>query len=77
MDVTLKMDHLPLQNWPLNSNVNGWPVEISLVKISFEYIRYIKDTHVDTMSGLIKLQPQIQLEPENLAISLNITHMIH
>ena len=68
MDVTLKTDHLPLKKFlqknPLDSNINNWAGEISSFNIKFECLKGIKNTVVDTMSCLIKLDPQIQLEPE-------------
>ena len=48
----------------LNSKVNNWAIEISPFSITFEYIKGIKNTLVDTMSHLIDVDPQIQLEPE-------------
>ena len=48
----------------LNSKVNNWAIEISPFHITFEYIKGIKNTLADTMSCLINIDPQIQLEPE-------------
>ena len=50
----------------MNTKVNNWAVEISPFKITFEYIKGIKNTLVDTMSRLIALDPDNQLvdEPE-------------
>ena len=67
-DVTLRSDHLPLKKFlaknTLNSKVNNWAVEISPFRITFEYIKGIKNTLADTMSRLIDLNLQIQPEPE-------------
>ena len=67
-DITLRSDHLPLKKFlaknTLNSKVNNWAVEISPFGITFEYIKGIKNTLVDTMSRLISIDPQIQPEPE-------------
>ena len=67
-DVTLRSDHLPLKKFlaknTLNSKVNNWAIEISPFRITFEYIKGIKNTLADTMSRLIDIDPQIQLEPE-------------
>ena len=69
-EITLRSDHLPLkrslQRNTLNTKVNNWTVEISLFKITFEYIKGIKNTMADTMSRLIVLDPDNQLvdEPE-------------
>ena len=50
-----------LQRNTLNTKVNNWAVEISPFKITFEYIKGIKNTLVDTMSRLIALDPDNQL----------------
>ena len=67
-DVTLRSDHLPLKKFlaknTLNSKVNNWAIEISPFRITFEYIKGIKNTLADTMSRLIDIDPQVQLEPE-------------
>ena len=55
-DITLRSDHLPLKNFlaksTLNSKVNNWAIEISPFRITFEYIKGIKNTLADTMSRL-------------------------
>ena len=67
-DVTLRSDHLPLKKFlaknTLNSKVNNWTIEISPFRITFEYIKGIKNTFADTMSRLIDIDPQVQPEPE-------------
>ena len=67
-DVTLRSDHLPLNKFlaknTLNSKVNNWATEISPFRITFEYIKGIKNTLADTMSRLIEIDPQVQPEPE-------------
>ena len=70
-DITLRSDHLPLKKFlaknTLNSKVNNWAIEISPFRITFEYIRGIKNTLADTMSRLINIiniDPQIQQEAE-------------
>ena len=70
VDITLRSDHLPLKRFlqqnTLNSKVNNWAVEISPFKITFKYIKGIKNTLADTMSQLILIDPDVQLvaEPE-------------
>ena len=63
-DITLRSDHLPLKKFlaknTLNSKVNNWAIEISPFRITFEYIKGIKNTLADTMSRLIVIDPQIQ-----------------
>ena len=67
-DVTLRSDHLPLKKFlaknTLNSKVNNWAIEISPFRITFAYIKGIKNTLADTMSRLIDIDPQVQPEPE-------------
>ena len=69
-EVALRSDHLPLERFlqgnTLNTKVNNWAVEISPFKITFEYIKGIKNTLADTMSRLVALDPDGQLvdEPE-------------
>ena len=67
-DVTLRSDHLPLRKFlaknTLNSKVNNWAVEISPFRITFEYIKGIKNTLVDTMSRLIEIDPSVEQIPE-------------
>ena len=45
----------------MNTKVDNWAVEISPFKITFEYIKGIKNTLADTMSRLIALDPDNQL----------------
>ena len=49
----------------MNSKVNNWAVEISPFHITFEYIKGIKITLVDTMSRLIFIDPDTKLPPED------------
>ena len=67
-EVTLRSDHLPLKKFlakdTLNSKVNNWAIEISPFRITFEYIKGIKNTLADTMSRLIEIDPQSEQEPE-------------
>ena len=67
-DITLRSDHLPLKKFlaknTLNSKVNNWAIEILPFRITFEYIKGIKNTLADTMSRLIKIDPQTQQESE-------------
>ena len=67
-EFTIRSDHLPLKKFieknTLNTKVNNWAVEISPFKPKFEYIKGIKNTLADTMSRLIKIMPDIELESE-------------
>ena len=64
-EITLRSDHLPLKRFlqrnTLNTKVNNWAIEISPFKITFEYIKGIKNTLADTMGRLIALDPDNQL----------------
>ena len=44
--------------------MNNWAVEISPHRIKFEYIKGIKNTLADTMSRLVKIDPEAKLQPE-------------
>ena len=48
----------------LNSKVNNWAIEISPFCITFKYIKGIKNTLADTMSGLINIDPHVQQDSE-------------
>ena len=48
----------------MNTNVNNWAVEISPFKITFEYIKGIKNTLADTINRLIALDPDSELVDE-------------
>ena len=67
-DITLRSDHLPLKKFlaknTLNSKVNNWAIEISPFCITFEYIKGIKNTLVDTVNRLINIDPQVQQDSE-------------
>ena len=67
-DVTLRSDHLPLKKFlaknTLNSKVNNWAIDILSFRITFEYIKGIKNPLADTMSRLIEIDPQVQQEPK-------------
>ena len=64
-EITLRSDHLPLKRFlqrnTMNTKVNNWAVEISPFKITFEYIKDIKNTLADTMNRLIVLDPDNEL----------------
>ena len=67
-DITLRSDHLPLKKFlaknTLNSKVNNWAIEISPFRITFEYIKGIKNTLANTLSRLIVIDPLIQQDSE-------------
>ena len=67
-DITLRSDHLPLKKFlaknTLNSKVNNWAIEISPYRITFEYIKGIKNTLANTLSRLIVIDPLIQQDSE-------------
>ena len=67
-DIILCSDHLSLKKFlnknTLNSKVKNWAVEISPFRITFKYIKGIKNTLADTMSRLIAIDPESELPPE-------------
>ena len=79
-DIVLRSDHLPLRKFleknTLNTKVNNWAIEISPYRIKFEYIKGIKNTFADTMSRLIKIDPDIELSPESEGLNLAVMHLI-
>ena len=68
VEITLGSDHLPLKKFllknTLNSKVNNWPVELETFNIKFEHISGIKNTLADTLSRIIKVDPDVQSECE-------------
>ena len=48
----------------MNSKVNNWTIKISPFRITFEYIKGIKNTLANTMSRLINMDPQAQQDSE-------------
>ena len=48
----------------MNAKVNNWVVELEIYNLKFEYIQGIKDTLVDTLSRLVKIDPDIALPAE-------------
>ena len=67
-EITLRSDHLPLQHFllknMLNSKVNNWAIELETFNITFEHISGVKNTLADTLSRIVKVDPDIQSEPE-------------
>ena len=68
MEITLRSNHLPLKKFllknTLNSKVNNWAVELETFNIKFEHISGIKNTLADTLSRIIKVDPDVQPECE-------------
>ena len=67
-EITLQSDHLPLKHFllknMLNSKVNNWAVELETFNITFDHISGVQNTLADTLSRLVKVDPDIQSEPE-------------
>ena len=67
-EITLRSDHLPLKHFllknMLNSKVNNQAVELETFNITFEHISGVKNMLADTLSRLVKVDPDIQSEPE-------------
>ena len=67
-DVTLRSDHLPLNKFlkqmTLNNTVNNWVMEIKSFKIKFVHIAGKDNVLADTLSRLIDIDPDVELQPE-------------
>ena len=67
-EITLQSDHLSLKYFllknTLNSKVNNWAIELETFNITFEHISGVKNTLADTLSRIVKVNPDIQSEPE-------------
>ena len=67
-DVTLRSDHLPLNKFlkqmTLNNTVNNWAMEIESFKIKFVHIAGKDNVLADTLSRLIDIDPDVELQPE-------------
>ena len=67
-DVTLRSDHLPLNKFlkqmMLNNTVNNWAMEIESFKIKFIHIAGKDNVLADTLSRLIDIDPDVELQPE-------------
>ena len=67
-DVTLRSDHLPLNKFlkqmTLNNTDNNWAMEIESFKINFIHISGKDNILADTLSRLIDINPDVQLQPE-------------
>ena len=83
-DINLRSDHLPLNKFlsknTLNSKVNNWAIEISLFRITFEYIKGIKNTLADTMSRLIDMDLKYNLnlnQKDMSSVTIHSTSYLH
>ena len=67
-NVTLRSDHLPLNKFfkkmTLNNTVNNWAMEIKSFKIKFIHIAGKDNILADTLSTLIDIDPDVELQPE-------------
>ena len=67
-DVTLRSDHLPLNKFlkqmTLNNTINNWVMEIESFKIKFVHIAGKDNVLTDTLSRLIDIDPDVELQPE-------------
>ena len=48
----------------LNSKVNNWIVELEMFNIHFEHISGIENTLADTLSRIIRVDPDMKPDPE-------------
>ena len=67
-EITIKCDHLPLKRFlnkqTLNSKVNNWAVELEQFNLKLEWIQGSKNTLADSLSHLLEVVPEAELEPE-------------
>ena len=67
-EITLRSDHLPLKKFlnhkTLNNTVDNWAVEIESFKIKFVHISSKDNVLADTLSRLIKIDPDVVQKPE-------------
>ena len=67
-DITVKSDHLPLKKFlekqTMNAKVNNWAVELEQFKIKMEWIQGAKNTLADSLSRLLEMTPEAELEKE-------------
>ena len=67
-DITLRSDHLPLNKFlkkmMLNNTVNNWAMEIESFKIKFIHIAGKDNVLADTLSRLIDIDSDVELQPE-------------
>ena len=67
-DITLRSNHLPLKQFlqknTLNDKVNNWAVELEMYRIWFKHIKGKSNVLADTLSRLISIDPDVELEPE-------------
>ena len=63
-EITLRSDHLPLKkfllNNTLNSKVNNWDIKFETFDIHFKHISGIQNTLADTLSRIIKIDPDMK-----------------
>ena len=57
--------HFLLKN-TLYSKVNNWAIELETFNITFEHISGVKNTLADTLSRIVKVDPDIQSESEQI-----------
>ena len=50
----------------LYSKVNNWAIELETFNITFEHISGVKNTLADTLSRIVKVDPDIQSESEQI-----------
>ena len=48
----------------MNTKVNNWAVELESYNLKFKYIKGIKNTLADTLSGLLEIDPDVALPAE-------------
>ena len=68
VEITRRSDHLPLKKFllknTLNSKVNNWAVKLETFNIHFEHISGIWNTLADTLSRIVKIDPDMKPDTE-------------
>ena len=63
VEIMLRSDHLPLKTFllknTLNSKVNNWAVELETFNIHFKHISGIQNTLADTLSRIVRMDPDM------------------
>ena len=68
VEITLRSNHLPLKKFllknMLNSKVNNWAIKLETFNIHFKHISEIWNTLADTLSRIVKIDPDMKPDTE-------------
>lgn len=78
-DTTVHSDHLPLKKFlqrnTLNAKVNNWAVELESYNLSFQWLSGKSNVLSDTLSRLIKIDPDVALTPEPPNLDIHCSNL--